>query len=191
MITVTSLNDFRQQSEGLNKHYLLIYKKGTAVSDCAYSTIAEAAKMVKDTKVFTADATQVSDIHPALEITSAPSLVVFEKGVKKDVVKGCNDVGFFKTLFESAAYATANGEQKKSVTVYSTPTCSWCNTLKGYLRKNGIPFTDIDVSRNQSAGEEMVRATGQRGVPQTRINGEWVVGFDQAKLNRLLGVNTQ
>jgi len=191
MIQVNSLQNFRQQSSGLNKYYLLIYKKGTAVSDCAYNTIAEAEKLVKDTKIFSADATQVSDVHPALEITSAPSLVAFEKDIKKDVIKGCNDVEFFKMLFERTAIISQNEAQQKSVTVYSTPTCSWCNTLKGYLQKNRIPYTDIDVSRNQAASQEMINATGQRGVPQTRINGEWVVGFDQGKLNKLLGVNGQ
>jgi glutaredoxin len=34
----------------------------------------------------------------------------------------------------------------------------------------------------------MQRKSGQMGVPQTYINGEMVVGFDKAKINRLLGI---
>jgi hypothetical protein len=35
----------------------------------------------------------------------------------------------------------------------------------------------------------MVRKSGQKGVPQTDINGQIVVGFDKVKLNALLGIN--
>ncbi|MBU2554283.1 MAG: NrdH-redoxin, partial [Bacteroidetes bacterium] len=71
---------------------------------------------------------------------------------------------------------------------YSTPSCSWCNTLKTHLKKNGIRFTDIDVSRDQKAAEAMVHRSGQQGVPQTDINGEMIVGFDKARINTLLGI---
>jgi glutaredoxin-like YruB-family protein len=84
------------------------------------------------------------------------------------------------------AKAKAEGKTIKQVTVYSTPTCSWCNTLKTWLRKNNIPFTDVDVSRDQRAAEELTRRTGQQGVPQTEINGQIVVGFNQPRLKELL-----
>ena len=74
------------------------------------------------------------------------------------------------------------------IKVYSTPTCSWCNVLKTHLRKNGIRFTDIDVSRDPKAAEDLVRKTGQQGVPQTDINGQVIVGFDKDKINRLLEI---
>jgi hypothetical protein len=34
----------------------------------------------------------------------------------------------------------------------------------------------------------MVRRSGQRGVPQTDINGEMIVGFNKARINELLGI---
>lgn len=34
----------------------------------------------------------------------------------------------------------------------------------------------------------MVRKSGQQGVPVIDINGEIVVGFDKAKIDRLLGL---
>ncbi|MDY0255277.1 MAG: glutaredoxin domain-containing protein, partial [Tenuifilaceae bacterium] len=100
---------------------------------------------------------------------------------------------YYKALFDDALYVvdTKNEETpQKSVTVYSTPTCSWCNTLKAHLRKHRIRFTDIDVSRNQSAADEMVRRSGQRGVPQTDIGGEMIVGFNQARINELLNIRS-
>jgi len=61
--------------------------------------------------------------------------------------------------------ATA-GIQTKKVIVFTTPTCSHCNSAKRYLREKGIKFKEVDVSRNQKAAQDMVRKTGQQGVPQ-------------------------
>jgi glutaredoxin len=47
----------------------------------------------------------------------------------------------------------------------------------------------VDVSKDQKAAEEMVRRSGQQGVPQTDINGEMIVGFDRNRINTLLGIN--
>ena len=84
--------------------------------------------------------------------------------------------------------AASEGEPQKSVTVYSTPTCSWCNTLKSHLRKHRVYFTDVDVSADPSLAEELVRKSGQQGVPQTEIDGEIIVGFDKKRINSLLGI---
>jgi glutaredoxin-like YruB-family protein len=101
-------------------------------------------------------------------------------------------VGFYKSLFEDNLYhaTSSSGEEKaqKRVTVYSTPTCTWCKTLKTHLKKNGIRFTDIDVSKDQKAAEAMVSRSGQQGVPQTDIAGEMIVGFDKTRINTLLGI---
>ena len=50
----------------------------------------------------------------------------------------------------------------------------------------GVDFTEYDVSRDQRAAEEMVRLTGQMGVPVTVIDGQTVIGFDQARIKTLL-----
>ncbi|MCF7807961.1 MAG: glutathione S-transferase N-terminal domain-containing protein [Candidatus Marinimicrobia bacterium] len=83
--------------------------------------------------------------------------------------------------------ATVAAQQKK-VIMFTTPTCSHCTTAKRYLREKGINFKEIDVSRNQKAAQDMVRKTGQQGVPQLWINNRPVVGFDRNKINRLLGI---
>jgi glutaredoxin-like YruB-family protein len=76
----------------------------------------------------------------------------------------------------------------KKVVVFSTPTCSWCRRLKSYLKENNVRFKDIDVSKDTKAAQDMIRKTGQQGVPQTWINNVPVVGFDQQKIDRLLGL---
>jgi glutaredoxin len=61
--------------------------------------------------------------------------------------------------------------------------------VKNYLRQNHIAFKEVDVGRDQRAAMDLVRRTGQQGVPQLDINGTWVVGFDKAKIDRLLGLS--
>jgi glutaredoxin 3 len=74
------------------------------------------------------------------------------------------------------------------VTVFSTPTCSFCNMAKKYFREKGIKFSDVDVSRDPAAARDMVRRSGQQGVPVIDIGGKIVVGFDRVKINQYLGI---
>ncbi len=175
------------------KNYILLYKKGSETSDCSYKSIESALRKMKDMNVAAADVTSVRDIHPIYSVTSVPSLLVFEGKNFVKTVKGCNDENFYHALFESSFYSStaANSDDtpQKRVTVYSTPTCSWCNTLKTYLKKNGIHFRDVDVSKDQKAAEAMVARSGQQGVPQTDINGEIIVGFNKNRINTLLGIH--
>ena len=78
--------------------------------------------------------------------------------------------------------------QSKKVIVFSTSSCSWCSKLKNYLRKNNIRFKDVDVSRDASAAKDIVRRTGQMGVPVTLIDNKPIIGFDKAKIDRLLEI---
>jgi glutaredoxin 3 len=75
------------------------------------------------------------------------------------------------------------------VIVFSTPTCGFCNAAKTYFRSKGIQFRDIDVSRDTAAARDMVRRSGQMGVPVIDIGGRIVVGFDRPKIDRLLGLH--
>jgi glutaredoxin 3 len=73
-----------------------------------------------------------------------------------------------------------------SVVVYTTPTCGFCHQVKAYLHQRGVPFTEHDVSRDRQAATEMVRLSGQQGVPVVLIDGQVVVGFNQALIDQLL-----
>lgn len=74
------------------------------------------------------------------------------------------------------------------VIVFSTPTCSFCVQAKRYFKEKNIRFTDVDVSRDQSAARDMLRRTGQMGVPVILINNTAIVGFDRNKINQLLNI---
>ena len=76
----------------------------------------------------------------------------------------------------------------KQVKVYSTSTCPFCIRAKQFLKDNNIVFEDIDVAGNQAAAEEMIKISGQMGVPVLDIEGEIIVGFDKEKIKENLGI---
>ncbi len=76
----------------------------------------------------------------------------------------------------------------KSVIVYSTSTCPFCIRAKQYLKDNNIQFEDIDVSENQEKAQEMIKKSGQMGVPVLEIGSEIIVGFDKDKIKAALNI---
>lgn len=73
-----------------------------------------------------------------------------------------------------------------NVKVYSTPTCPWCIKVKEFLKENKVSFEDIDVSNDKEASAEMIKISGQNGVPVIEVNGTIIVGFDEEKLKKAL-----
>jgi S1-C subfamily serine protease len=63
--------------------------------------------------------------------------------------------------------------------------------VKEFLSQRGIDFEERDVSQNPSYAQELVRTTGQMGVPVTIINGQAVVGFDRGRLEQLTRTETR
>ncbi len=74
------------------------------------------------------------------------------------------------------------------VLIFSTPTCSFCNMAKKYFREKGIRFKDVDVSHDMAAARDMIRRSGQQGVPVIDIGGRIVVGFDRLKIDKYLSL---
>jgi len=76
----------------------------------------------------------------------------------------------------------------KEVKVYSTPTCPYCKMIKKFLEDNSIKYQDLNVAEDKAAREEMINKSGQMGVPVIDIDGELILGFDQAQLKEKLGL---
>lgn len=76
------------------------------------------------------------------------------------------------------------------IKIYSTPTCVYCKTLKGYLKKNNFEFKEIDVSKDEKQLQKMIKDSGQMGVPVVDINGEIIIGFDKEKIDQLLKIKS-
>lgn len=73
-----------------------------------------------------------------------------------------------------------------NITIYTTSICPYCRMTKEYLKSKGLEYAEVDVGEDQKKAEELVRTTGETGVPQINIDGKWVLGFDKPRLEALL-----
>ncbi len=76
---------------------------------------------------------------------------------------------------------------QKRVVLFTSPGCVWCTRAKQFFRKNQIKFKEIDISKDQKAAQDCIRH-GCRGVPVVLVGNRWICGFDQAKIERELGL---
>jgi glutaredoxin-like YruB-family protein len=72
------------------------------------------------------------------------------------------------------------------IEVYSTPACPYCNKLKDWLDEQGYDYTDYNVNENREKAREMIERTKKRGVPQTFIGDEEVIGFQPDKIKEIV-----
>lgn len=75
-----------------------------------------------------------------------------------------------------------------SVTIYSTPTCHFCQAAKEFFKQNNVEYTEHDVAADIEQRKLMVEKSGQMGVPVITVGDSVVVGFDEAELRPLLGL---
>lgn len=73
-----------------------------------------------------------------------------------------------------------------NIKVYSTKTCPYCKLTKEFLDEKGIAFTDIDVAEDPAAANEMVKKSGQMGVPVIDIDGTIIVGWNKGALEEAM-----
>lgn len=76
----------------------------------------------------------------------------------------------------------------KKITIYSTPTCIYCRMAKDFLKDKNIPFTDCDLTQDAVKREEVIKKTGQMAVPVIEVDGEFMIGFDEGQLSKMLGI---
>ena len=75
-----------------------------------------------------------------------------------------------------------------NVIIYSTPTCVYCKMAKAYFMSNNVKYTEKNVATDAEAREEMIKKTGQLGVPVIDVDGKIVIGFDKEELSLLLNI---
>ena len=188
--TVKSFNELEAEISINEKSFLLLYKSGTEQSDCAFNRI-NSESAAGSYPLLIADVNQVRDIHSRLDVSTAPSLVVFDHGKVINIIKGCQTESAYQSILSGREIGNKPRgpvEKGRQVTVYTTPTCSWCTTLKTYLDQHHIRYREINVASDTAAAESMVKRSGQQGVPQTDINGQMIVGFDKNRINQLLDI---
>ncbi|MEI7462930.1 MAG: glutaredoxin family protein [Candidatus Taylorbacteria bacterium] len=76
----------------------------------------------------------------------------------------------------------------KEISIYSTPTCVYCNMAKTFFKSYNMTFKEFNVSSDLEKRREMIDMTGQMGVPVIKVGNEVVVGFDETKLKIALDI---
>ena len=76
----------------------------------------------------------------------------------------------------------------KTVTIYTTPTCHFCHMAKDFFDARGVAYAEHDVLADLEKRQEMIRRSGQMGVPVIVIGDDLIVGFDQERVASLLGL---
>jgi glutaredoxin 3 len=58
--------------------------------------------------------------------------------------------------------------------------------VKRYFRERQVPFKKVNIERDTDAAREIMRKTGQAGVPVIRVRSSWIVGFDKRRIDKEL-----
>ena len=74
------------------------------------------------------------------------------------------------------------------ITIYSTPTCVYCNAAKTFFKQNNVAYTEHNVATDAAQRKDMIDKSGQMGVPVIIIDGTMIIGFNQPKIKQLLGL---
>ncbi|MDA3779874.1 MAG: glutaredoxin domain-containing protein [Bacteroidales bacterium] len=191
ILNITSQSDLKYKLNNKKKTFLLLYKEGSEQSMCSIENLTNASNTEENIQLLKADVTNVRDIHSEYNITTVPSLLEFDGNKYVNIIKGCHNSDYYTMLMGNNLYSAKTDsslDTAKQVIVYSTPSCPHCTTLKNYLKQYKINFRDIDISKNQKMAQELVRKSGQQGVPQTEINGRIIVGFDKSKIDKTLNI---
>jgi glutaredoxin-like YruB-family protein len=169
---------------------LLFYGSFSSASKRALAEVEQFSMEDGHVPVYVLDVEKVKGAHKQFDVKTVPTVVTVRKGAVVHRIEGVESAQFYARLFSGArpsVYKTAKGTRPRRVIVYSGPGCPACGSAKAYLRRIGVNFREIDIARDQHEAQRLVRRSGQMAVPQIDIDGHLIVGFDRAKIDRILG----
>ena len=86
-------------------------------------------------------------------------------------------------------------DQQPHIRIYGTEFCSYCTAARMLLKKKGLDYEDVLISRDDALRAEMEQRSGRQTVPQIFINDQHVGGFDDlhsldqdGRLDAMLGL---
>lgn len=168
-----------------SRTFIMLYRSGYKQSECAVKN-ADYATYAKDKiSLYALNLEENSELESLFNKYKAPTLLEYQNGKLAENTEGCQTPDLYLTLFEEKEKLI---EDTQIIEIYSSPNCPWCKTLKDYLFSNNILFTDVDISLDPEAMKTLVMESGHKGVPQTKIGNQFVIGFDKNKLNALLNI---
>ncbi len=164
----------------------------SSVSRATEEAFRKFASGNKDQPILFVDVGVLKGIHKRYGVSSVPTVISIADGKVVQKIVGRQDEDYYYNAFQSHdAVLNTAGEKKPgfpSVTVWVGDSCVWCTRVKTYLRKNRVPFREVNVSRDPSGASALQARTGQVGVPQLSIGGRYIVGFDKVRIDEYLGL---
>ncbi len=187
------IKDHKHLGQAQEKHreflILVFYANFSFSAKRALTELENFSKKNKEIPIYVIDVERIKGIHKKFGVENVPTVLALEKDKVVRRIEGVESANFYaRILFGVHPSPRKSGEKRIShrVVVYSGPGCPACGAAKAYLRNKGISFMAVDIARDQHAAERLVRRSGQMAVPQIDIDGHLVVGFDKAKIDKLL-----
>jgi len=78
----------------------------------------------------------------------------------------------------------AKRKKSRSIIMYSTSWCKYCNKAVRYFKHKKIPFIEYDIEKSAKAAREFKKLRG-RGVPVILIGNRRMNGFSIKAFNRI------
>ena len=75
---------------------------------------------------------------------------------------------------------------KRKVVIFTQPDCPPCFVLKAFLEGMGVDYEERDVTRDQSAVEEL-HSYGSHSTPTVVVGEQVLIGFNPTQLDKILG----
>jgi len=187
------IKDYKYLGQVQEKHkgflILVFYANFSSASKRALAELEKFSKENEEMPIYIIDVEKVKGVHKQFAVENVPTVLALEKEKVTRRIEGVESAQFYARVLSGAAPSRLRKSKKTishRVIVYSGASCPACGAAKNYLRRQGIGFRNIDISRDPHAAERLVQRTGRMAVPQIFIDGHLVVGFDQAKIDKLL-----
>jgi len=187
------IKDHKHLGEVEEKHkgflIVLFYAEFSSASKRALAELERFSTENGLVPVYVIDVERVKGVHKRFKVENVPTVLALRKGKVTQRLEGVESAQFYARIFSGAHpshYKTGKSTVSHRVIVYSGPGCPACGSAKAYLRRLGVSFREVDIARDQHAAQSLVRRSGQMAVPQIDIDGHLIVGFDRAKIDRIL-----
>ena len=70
----------------------------------------------------------------------------------------------------------------KKITIYTGPFCNYCDAAKRLLKRNNVPFSEINIAEVDGALDEMLKkANGKRTIPQIFFDDQHIGGYEEIR----------
>lgn len=71
------------------------------------------------------------------------------------------------------------------ITVFTTPTCAYCQMVKTYLTRKGKEYKVVDLVENPEVRQSLFEKTGAMSVPITQVDDKFIIGWKPAEFGKI------